>query len=102
MEYLMVCFSLIFHCEETSIKIVVLTATFYAPTNGFPAPKLADVIIPLSNLSPSLPNFFTIADDLGATSNVSLPGDSIEAFVEVFCSGNAAEEFWYLSMSILS
>lgn len=82
--------------------IVVLTATFYAPTSGFTAPNIADLIIPLSNLSPTLPNFFTIDDDLGATTNISLPNNSIEAFVEIFCSGNAAEEFWYLSRSNLS
>ncbi|RDB29168.1 Peptide-N4-(N-acetyl-beta-glucosaminyl)asparagine amidase A [Hypsizygus marmoreus] len=76
---------------------VVLAATFYAPTLKFPTPKTADLIVPLSNLSPLFPNFFNIQDDLGATINVSLPNNSIEAFVEIFCSGNAVEEFWYLN-----
>lgn len=82
--------------------IVVLTATFYPPTSNFAAPNIADLIIPLSNLSPTQPNFFTIDDDFGATTNISLPDNSIEAFVEIFCSGNAAEEFWYLSKTSLS
>ncbi|GLB36566.1 putative peptide-N4-(N-acetyl-beta-glucosaminyl)asparagine amidase A [Lyophyllum shimeji] len=76
---------------------VVLTATFYAATASVPTPQTADLIVPLSNLSPTLPNFFTIDNDLGAVTNISLPEDSIEAFVEIFCSGNSAEEFWYLN-----
>ncbi|KAF9456805.1 peptide N-acetyl-beta-D-glucosaminyl asparaginase amidase A-domain-containing protein [Collybia nuda] len=76
---------------------VVLTTTFYGPTSKFTAPKIADLIIPLSNLSPTLPNFFTIDNDIGASTDISLPTNSIEAFVEIFCSGNAAEEFWYLN-----
>jgi hypothetical protein len=83
--------------ENKPFSLVVLTATFYAPTARFPTPQTADLIVPLSNFSPTLPNFFTIDNDLGAVTNVSLPGNSIEAFVEVFCSGNSAEEFWYLS-----
>ncbi|KAG5654277.1 hypothetical protein H0H81_005126 [Sphagnurus paluster] len=75
----------------------VFDATFYAPTSNFPAAKTADVIIPLSNLSPTVANFFTIDNDQGAATNVSLPKNSAEAYVEIFCSGNSAEEFWYLS-----
>ncbi|KAG6918680.1 hypothetical protein DXG01_012498 [Tephrocybe rancida] len=48
-------------------------------------------------MSPTGANVFPIDDDLGATTNVALPVNSIEAFVEVFCSGNSAEEFWYLN-----
>ncbi|KAJ8521749.1 hypothetical protein ONZ45_g1592 [Pleurotus djamor] len=56
-----------------------------------------DAIIPLSNLSPSLPNFLTINNDNGATINLTLPETTEEAYVEVFASGNSAEEFWYLN-----
>lgn len=73
----------------------ILTATFYAPTENFPTPITADHIIPLSNLSPTLPNYFSIENDTGAITNISLPNTAVEAFVEIFCSGNAAEEFWY-------
>lgn len=55
------------------------------------------MIIPLSNLSPTLPNFFTINDDAGATTNVVVPDDAAEAYVEIFASGNSEEEFWYSS-----
>ncbi|KAL0956183.1 hypothetical protein HGRIS_002343 [Hohenbuehelia grisea] len=76
---------------------VTLTATFFAPTKNFPTAKVFDTITPLSNLSPTLPNFFTIADDAGASTNITLPETTVEAYVEIFCSGNSAEEFWYLN-----
>ncbi|KAJ7293861.1 peptide N-acetyl-beta-D-glucosaminyl asparaginase amidase A-domain-containing protein [Mycena rebaudengoi] len=76
---------------------VTLSATFYAPTRSFPAPVTSDMIIPLSNLNEALPNFFTITDDLGAVTNVTLPDSAVEAYVEIFCSGNSLEEFWYLN-----
>ncbi|KAL0564697.1 hypothetical protein V5O48_017346, partial [Marasmius crinis-equi] len=74
---------------------VVLTATFYAPTDSFQTPKTSDLIIPLSNLSPNESNFFTIDNDLGGTTQVTIPETTAEAYVEIFCSGNSAEEFWY-------
>ncbi|KAJ7139541.1 peptide N-acetyl-beta-D-glucosaminyl asparaginase amidase A-domain-containing protein [Mycena epipterygia] len=76
---------------------VILSATFYAPTKNFPAAVTSDMIIPLSNLNATLPNFFTITDDVGGVTTVTLPDSAIEAYVEVFCSGNSAEEFWYLN-----
>lgn len=76
---------------------MIITATFYAPTRDFPTPKTSDLIIPLTSLSTTVSNIFTIVDDAGATVNVSLPEIAVEAYVEVFCSGNSAEEFWYLS-----
>jgi hypothetical protein len=79
------------------MAVVILTATFYAPTKDFPSAVTSDTIIPLSNLDDTLPNFFTITDDIGGVTNVTLPNSAVEAYVEVFCSGNSAEEFWYLS-----
>ncbi|KAJ7151570.1 peptide N-acetyl-beta-D-glucosaminyl asparaginase amidase A-domain-containing protein [Mycena filopes] len=76
---------------------VILSATFYAATHDFPAAVTSDTIIPLSNLNPTLPNFFTVADDIGGVTNVTLPDSAVEAYVEIFCSGNSAEEFWYLN-----
>ncbi|KAJ7356751.1 peptide N-acetyl-beta-D-glucosaminyl asparaginase amidase A-domain-containing protein [Mycena albidolilacea] len=76
---------------------VILSATFYVPTEQFPAAISSDTIIPLSNLSPTLPNFFTISDDIGGITNVTLPSSAVEAYIEIFCSGNSAEEFWYLN-----
>ncbi|KXN87539.1 Peptide-N4-(N-acetyl-beta-glucosaminyl)asparagine amidase A [Leucoagaricus sp. SymC.cos] len=74
---------------------VTLTATFIPFPAGSQKPLAADVIIPLSNLSPTSPNLFTIEDDAGATTNVTVPDDTTEAYVEIFASGNSAEEFWY-------
>ncbi|KAJ7071566.1 peptide N-acetyl-beta-D-glucosaminyl asparaginase amidase A-domain-containing protein [Mycena amicta] len=76
---------------------VTITATFNAPTKEFPAAITADTVIPLSNLDATLPNFFAISDDIGGVTNVTLPDSAVEAYVEVFCSGNSAEEFWYLN-----
>ncbi|TFK40918.1 peptide N-acetyl-beta-D-glucosaminyl asparaginase amidase A-domain-containing protein [Crucibulum laeve] len=75
---------------------VTLQATFYSPSVGFSKYEMSsDLIIPLSNGSPTLPNFFSLVDDIGATTNFSLPENTIAAFVEIFASGNANEEFWY-------
>ncbi|PBK70321.1 hypothetical protein ARMSODRAFT_911824 [Armillaria solidipes] len=76
---------------------VIITATFYAPTPNFPTPRTSDLIIPLSNLSPTVANYFTLDSDTGGTTLVSLPDNTVEAYVEIFCSGNSAEEFWYLN-----
>ncbi|KAH7094206.1 peptide N-acetyl-beta-D-glucosaminyl asparaginase amidase A-domain-containing protein [Auriculariales sp. MPI-PUGE-AT-0066] len=74
---------------------VTISVTFYAPTPLFPSAKTADLIIPLSNMSPDTPNMFILDSDTGATTNINLPANAEEALVEVYCSGNSAEEFWY-------
>ncbi|CAE6467104.1 unnamed protein product, partial [Rhizoctonia solani] len=78
---------------------VTLTAAFYsdalkAPSGTKPP---AEAVIPLSNLSPDHSNYFTISDSaVGGVSNVTIPSNAVSAVVEVYCSGNSAEEFWYL------
>lgn len=57
----------------------------------------ADIILPLSNLSPNHKNFFTLDGDIGGTTNITLPRTTQQAFIEVYASGNSAEEFWYLN-----
>lgn len=65
-------------------ETVIITATFYPSTKKFRPAKSSDLIIPLSNGSPTVPNFFTLTTDAGATvSNVTLPDEAIEAYVEV-------------------
>ena len=76
---------------------VTLTATFYAPTESFPTPETADIIVPLSLGVSDAANYFTLDSDAGGSTAVSIPPNTTEAFVEVYCSGNSAEEFWYLS-----
>ncbi|KAB5588609.1 Peptide-n4-(N-acetyl-beta-glucosaminyl)asparagine amidase A [Ceratobasidium theobromae] len=79
---------------------VTLTATFYSgalhsPTN---ATLPSEVILPLSNLSPNLSNYFAISDSAaGGVSKITIPSNTISAIVEIYCSGNSAEEFWYLN-----
>lgn len=55
------------------------------------------MILPLSNLSPNTVNFFTIDNDVGGITNVTIPSTTQQAFVEVYASGNSNEEFWYLN-----
>lgn len=55
------------------------------------------MILPITNLSPNQSNFFTISDDLGGTANVSVPRNAQRAVLEIYASGNSAEEFWYLN-----
>ncbi|KAL1664825.1 peptide N-acetyl-beta-D-glucosaminyl asparaginase amidase A-domain-containing protein [Schizophyllum commune] len=76
---------------------VTLTATFYAPTESFPTPETADIIVPLSLGVSDAANYFTLDSDAGGSTAVSIPPNTTEAFVEVYCSGNSAEEFWYLN-----
>lgn len=85
--------------ESNNPTSAILSATFYAPTPNFLRPSPADIIIPLSNLSPITADFFSIENDVGAVTQVTLPPDAAEAYIEVFCSGNSLEEFWYLSTS---
>ncbi|KAH8834855.1 peptide N-acetyl-beta-D-glucosaminyl asparaginase amidase A-domain-containing protein [Flagelloscypha sp. PMI_526] len=71
---------------------VIISATFY---QGARSPHAADIIIPLSNLASNVANYFSIDSDAGATVNVTVPESATEAYVEIVCSGNSAEEFWY-------
>ncbi|KAG8768307.1 hypothetical protein FRC12_005655 [Ceratobasidium sp. 428] len=76
---------------------VRLSATFFAPTLvTSPAPK-SDLIIPLSNLSPDQANYAAVPPALNTT--VVFPRNAAKAFVEIFASGNSAEEFWYFNLA---
>ena len=77
--------------------IVTLTGTFYAPTTHFPKPTVPNLVLPITNLSPNQSNFFTIADDSGGNATVVVPRTAQQAFIEIYASGNSAEEFWYLN-----
>lgn len=83
--------------NTNSLSTVTLTGTFYAPTSLFTKPATSDLILPISNLSPNQSNFFTIADDVGDTASVTVPRTAQQAFLEIYASGNSAEEFWYLN-----
>ncbi|QRW16080.1 peptide-N(4)-(N-acetyl-beta-glucosaminyl)asparagine amidase A [Rhizoctonia solani] len=60
------------------------------------APK-SDLVIPLSNLSPDQANYAAVPPTLNNT--VKFPRNAAKAFVEVFASGNSAEEFWYFNLA---
>ncbi|KAF8597265.1 hypothetical protein BDV93DRAFT_527564 [Ceratobasidium sp. AG-I] len=80
---------------------VTLTATFYSGALKAPAglsPPPSEAIIPLSDLSPDHSNYFVVSDSaVGGVTKVTLPNNTVRAVVEVYCSGNSAEEFWYLN-----
>ncbi|TFK51274.1 hypothetical protein OE88DRAFT_1629573 [Heliocybe sulcata] len=70
-----------------------LSASFYPSSLQYPSAKAADVILPLSTLSNNSANLFAVPP-FGAT-NVTIPPNSAQAFVEIYASGNGDEEFWY-------
>lgn len=76
---------------------VRFSATFFAPTLVTPSAPKSDLIIPLSNLSPDQANYAAVPPTLNTT--VKFPQNAAKAFVEVFASGNSAEEFWYFNVA---
>ncbi|KZV93370.1 hypothetical protein EXIGLDRAFT_613065 [Exidia glandulosa HHB12029] len=79
----------------TGEYLITLTATFFASDRAHPAAKTADVIIPLSNLSPTRQNYVSVPPALNVT--VDFPRNAVKAFVEIQASGNGNEEFWYFN-----
>ncbi|QRV90499.1 peptide-N(4)-(N-acetyl-beta-glucosaminyl)asparagine amidase A [Ceratobasidium sp. AG-Ba] len=77
---------------------VTLTATFYSGTLPRTEVAPAEIVLPLSNLSPDHANYFSISDSaVGGVTSLTVPINTVKAVVEVYCSGNGAEEFWYLN-----
>ncbi|CAE6455255.1 unnamed protein product [Rhizoctonia solani] len=76
---------------------VRFSATFFAPTLVTPSAPKSDLIIPLSNLSPDQANYAAVPPTLNNT--IKFPRNAAKAFVEVFASGNSAEEFWYFNFA---
>ncbi|KAG9091804.1 hypothetical protein FS749_016230 [Ceratobasidium sp. UAMH 11750] len=76
---------------------VRFSATFFAPTPVNPPAPKSDLIIPLSNLSPNQANYVSVPPALNTT--VVFPRNAAKAFVEIFASGNSAEEFWYFNLA---
>ncbi|CAE6412849.1 unnamed protein product [Rhizoctonia solani] len=76
---------------------VRFSATFFAPTLVTPSAPKSDLIIPLSNLSPDQANYAAVPPTLNNT--IKFPRNAAKAFVEVFASGNSAEEFWYFNLA---
>ena len=48
-------------------------------------------------MSPNTVNFFTVDNDVGGATNITIPPTTQQAFVEIYASGNSNEEFWYLN-----
>ncbi|KAI0825199.1 peptide N-acetyl-beta-D-glucosaminyl asparaginase amidase A-domain-containing protein [Trametes gibbosa] len=76
---------------------VTLTGTFFASTRRTPKPAISDLILPITDLLANQANYFTIADDIGGSANVSVPRNAQRAVLEIYASGNSGEEFWYLN-----
>ncbi|KAH9819969.1 peptide N-acetyl-beta-D-glucosaminyl asparaginase amidase A-domain-containing protein [Melampsora americana] len=71
---------------------VTLSATYYRPTDDFLAPPSADLILPISKAGG---NRFT---ENPAVSAMTIPKSTVSAFVEIYASGSAKEEFWYTNV----
>ncbi|GJJ12407.1 hypothetical protein Clacol_006649 [Clathrus columnatus] len=74
---------------------VTLSATFFAADNEHPPAKTADAIIPISNLSPNMANYVSVPPDFSL--NQTFPINTVQAFAELYASGNGNEEFWYFN-----
>ncbi|KAI8457351.1 peptide N-acetyl-beta-D-glucosaminyl asparaginase amidase A-domain-containing protein [Phakopsora pachyrhizi] len=68
--------------------VVNLDMAFYMPTDQFPAPARASAILPLSHTNATV---FSIPKP--ATVMVQLPESTSSAFVEIYASGSAEEEY---------
>ncbi|KAJ7464627.1 peptide N-acetyl-beta-D-glucosaminyl asparaginase amidase A-domain-containing protein [Mycena latifolia] len=79
------------------IYSTTLHATFYASSKEHTPAKQANTIIPLSTFAnntgddASVPPSFSI--------NVTLPQNAVEVYAELYPSGNANEETWYLNIA---
>ncbi|KZP01186.1 hypothetical protein CALVIDRAFT_126822 [Calocera viscosa TUFC12733] len=81
----------------TGVYNATLTATFYAPASGWPQTQKADQIIPLGNPGATSDPMFSVPP--GGNTTVTLPRNVAQAYVEIFASGNSAEEFWYTNVA---
>lgn len=96
----------------TCIYSVRLSATFFASDERHPPAKTADAIIPISNLSPNMANYVSVPPDFSVNIssspyvpielmplccrqlNQTFPINTVQAYAELYASGNGNEEFW--------
>ncbi|KIJ44380.1 hypothetical protein M422DRAFT_168580, partial [Sphaerobolus stellatus SS14] len=76
---------------------VTLSATFFASSAKHPPAKTANAIIPISNLSPNTANHVSVPPAFSI--NQTFPINTIEAYAELYASGNGNEEFWYFNVA---
>ncbi|TDL27476.1 hypothetical protein BD410DRAFT_782559 [Rickenella mellea] len=72
-----------------------LTATFFASSFIHPPAKKSNSIIPISLLSNTNASLISVPPDFSL--NVTFPRNTVEAYAELFASGNGNEEFWYFN-----
>ncbi|GJJ05821.1 hypothetical protein Clacol_000008 [Clathrus columnatus] len=72
---------------------VNLSATFYESSVAHPPAPKANIIFPISNLSPNMANYVSVPPAFSL--NITFPTNMVEAYVELYASGNGNEEFWY-------
>ncbi|KAG0144370.1 hypothetical protein CROQUDRAFT_709231 [Cronartium quercuum f. sp. fusiforme G11] len=68
---------------------VNLSFKYYEPTNAFAAPPVADLILPISKSGAQM------FSENPAVTSITIPENTASAFVEIYASGAAKEEFWY-------
>ncbi|KAF8507339.1 peptide N-acetyl-beta-D-glucosaminyl asparaginase amidase A-domain-containing protein [Hysterangium stoloniferum] len=78
---------------------VRLSATFFASDAKHPPTKSSDAIIPISNLSPDMANYVSVPPAFSASLNQTFPINTVEAYAELYASGNGNEEFWYFNVA---
>lgn len=73
---------------------VTMSATFYASTKKYPVPDgTPDLVIPVTTQNASQSPALSVPN--AASALVTIPQNTVRAFIELRASGNGAEEFWY-------
>ncbi|GAA6035371.1 hypothetical protein JCM8097_008839 [Rhodosporidiobolus ruineniae] len=82
--------------KYTGIFTTTLTATFYEPTDSFPALPRADKILPVTASSKKGSQMLVYPGD--ASAKVKVPINTAEAWLEIIATGAGDEEFWYTNV----
>ncbi|KAG0146242.1 hypothetical protein CROQUDRAFT_526642 [Cronartium quercuum f. sp. fusiforme G11] len=69
---------------------VTIVATYYQPTTEFPTPPTPHMIIPFQG--------GRVHSNDSDTSFLRIPANTASAYVEIFATGGANEEFWYANV----
>ncbi|GAA5983302.1 hypothetical protein JCM11641_002256 [Rhodosporidiobolus odoratus] len=80
----------------TGVFSTALSATFYEPTEDFPQPPGADLILPITSGSQTGSQMLVYPEH--AAAYVTIPAGTAEAWLEVIAIGAAEEEFWYTNV----
>jgi hypothetical protein len=73
---------------------VTVTVTYYMADHAHPAPKQADVVVPLA-ADPAQPGWQFLTDGHNYVSKVAVPRHTARLSAEIYARGGGCEEFWW-------